>query len=170
MCAESALLSSREECSAALEELGRCHDAVWSGESSVLPGACSYRPDYCGTHDMHWNTLDGVGAGRSDLAPICLCGATPTDAPTEQPTEVPTDAPTAEPTDSPTEAPTDAPTAEPTDSPTEAPTDAPTAEPTDTTTESQLVRTYIYIYLSELSFGVQRVSLHQNPTPLAGAL
>ena len=62
--------------------LDLCHTSQWTGSYTLIPVGCSHRPNYCGSHDWHWNTATS-GSGRSDTRPVCVKEETETDYCTE---------------------------------------------------------------------------------------
>jgi len=64
---ESQIIRNITECTKAIEQLGFRHTGTWTGSTASLPAGCSTTQD----GDVHFNTHDGIGLGRSDLIPIC---------------------------------------------------------------------------------------------------
>ena len=75
-------ITSETECETALTALDLCHTSQWTGSYTLIPVGCSHRPNYCGSHDWHWNTATS-GSGRSDTRPVCVKEETETDYCTE---------------------------------------------------------------------------------------
>ncbi|CAJ1358949.1 unnamed protein product, partial [Effrenium voratum] len=75
-CPKGAEILTFEECRAAIVALGLKPDPSWTSNYEGVPRYCSVRerPGEGARERMHFNTAN-KGAGREDLAPICLRGA-----------------------------------------------------------------------------------------------
>jgi len=66
-CSGVEKINSQDECEAAIDELGLPRNPPWVGSAPTVPGGCSQSEN----GGMHWNTLPGEGAARSDISVIC---------------------------------------------------------------------------------------------------